>query len=307
MYESFRQLVKEARTRAGLNQEELAGLVGKTKAWIVDIERGKVKPTEISVLQELARALKVDVSQLIGQVLRDRNMFRDDFSVEDWEIAGENRLREQEIRDAEPMTYKAIEERAEALASQLFPTVVADGLPLPVTRILGRLDEFRDLAKLGAPLAIETNSATDLEGSTTFEDGRFVVRIRSTVWAMAMLGDGRSRFTVAHELGHVVLHGAELKAGRFQAFRDSVCTASQKLMPNQPIYRSPEWQSNSFAGAMLMPGAAVQRYLSRCQELDEVFSVKGLAENFNVSSQAAAIRLQKLLPRLVAGTTGQPR
>jgi Zn-dependent peptidase ImmA (M78 family) len=74
----------------------------------------------------------------------------------------------------------------------------------------------------------------------------------------------------------------------------------EKLPAGVPIFRSPEWQANTWAAAFLMPYLAVQTYLRRLAYEGEEFTRKGFAANFEVSQHAAAIRLEKLLPDLVS-------
>jgi hypothetical protein len=51
-----------------------------------------------------------------------------------------------------------------------------------------------------------------------------------------------------------------------------------------------------------MPLPAVRSYLARLSATGEEFTREGFAANFQVSRQAAAIRLEKLLPALVSRT-----
>jgi hypothetical protein len=55
---------------------------------------------------------------------------------------------------------------------------------------------------------------------------------------------------------------------------------------------------------LLMPTPAVRRYLSRLSAAGEEFTRERSAASFQVSRQAAAIRLEKLLPVLVSGGSG---
>lgn len=66
------------------------------------------------------------------------------------------------------------------------------------------------------------------------------MRIRNSVYEGAYNGNGRDRFTVAHELGHYFLHSDV-----------SLSRADDNI--NVPAYRNPEWQANTFAAALLMP------------------------------------------------------
>jgi len=65
--------------------------------------------------------------------------------------------------------------------------------------------------------------------------------IREDVYAGAYAGQGRDRFTIAHELGHFLLHNQPGLARTLKA------AATLKPFVNS------EWQANSFAGALLIP------------------------------------------------------
>lgn len=58
--------LREIRERRGLTQMELADLAGVSQSIISDIENEYVSPT-IRVLQKLAGALGVSVSELLGE------------------------------------------------------------------------------------------------------------------------------------------------------------------------------------------------------------------------------------------------
>lgn len=69
-----------------------------------------------------------------------------------------------------------------------------------------------------------------------------LMRIRQSVYDGACNGNGRDRFTLAHELGHYFMHrNVDLAMSRI----DSTY--------NVPAYRKSEWQANTFAAALLMP------------------------------------------------------
>jgi transcriptional regulator with XRE-family HTH domain len=53
-------LVREARRRAGLSQEELAARVGTTQSAIARLERGRTEPNHVRVV-ELVRACGLDL------------------------------------------------------------------------------------------------------------------------------------------------------------------------------------------------------------------------------------------------------
>jgi transcriptional regulator with XRE-family HTH domain len=63
----FSELVKKARSKAGMTQEELAAKVHLTREYISLLERGKRMPT-IHVFIRLSRALGLSPADLIVQV-----------------------------------------------------------------------------------------------------------------------------------------------------------------------------------------------------------------------------------------------
>ena len=87
---------------------------------------------------------------------------------------------------------------------------------------------------------------------------------------------GRQRFAIAHEFGHWELHDAS------QWF---VCSAADL----RDYERSPiETEANTFASELLMPSHLIR---PRCGKAAPNFQlIQGLAEEFNVSLTAAAIR-----------------
>ncbi|MBV5337480.1 MAG: ImmA/IrrE family metallo-endopeptidase, partial [Deltaproteobacteria bacterium] len=56
----------------------------------------------------------------------------------------------------------------------------------------------------------------------------------------ACAGEGRDRFTMCHELGHLLMHRG---------------VALSRIDPDNPpkIYRNSEWQADTFASYLMMP------------------------------------------------------
>ena len=55
--------IRELRLSLGLTQEELGKMIGKSKAWYVDIERGK-NNLYFSDAKSLCEALNIDINEL---------------------------------------------------------------------------------------------------------------------------------------------------------------------------------------------------------------------------------------------------
>ena len=78
------------------------------------------------------------------------------------------------------------------------------------------------------------------EGETI--PGTNTIRIRQDIYRAACDGDGRARFTVAHEVGHFILHTP-----------DSIVLCKMEEGQKLNAYEDPEWQANYFAGELLAP------------------------------------------------------
>lgn len=65
------------------------------------------------------------------------------------------------------------------------------------------------------------------------------ILVHEDIWSRAEAGEGRDRMTLAHELGHLVLHARASFARKVES---------------RPVatYRQSEWQADAFAGELLM-------------------------------------------------------
>lgn len=87
----------------------------------------------------------------------------------------------------------------------------------------------------------------------------------------------RQRFTIAHEIGHIVLHHDMDANYEMVDYRISGGEFDQK-----------EFEANSFAAALLMPKEKVTQVWNDLRDVDDV------ADLFQVSKRAASIRLMNL-------------
>lgn len=92
--------------------------------------------------------------------------------------------------------------------------------------------------------------------------------VRQSVYLGASDGIGIDRFTLAHELGHALLHKRQ---------------ALSRSSTRPPAYKDPEWQANEFASYVLCP-------------LNEIRSKRliDIVTEYKVSKQVASIQLKKL-------------
>ena len=109
------------------------------------------------------------------------------------------------------------------------------------------------------------------------------------VWGIAYNGKSRlerQRFTIAHELGHFILH--RNRQPSFNCDKQSVHTGIETL-------RSIEREADDFASNLLMPGDLLRDWISS-QRID--FRVLGdIAQRFQVSLEALCIRFIKFTPQ----------
>lgn len=98
----------------------------------------------------------------------------------------------------------------------------------------------------------------------------------------------RQRFTIAHELGHFVLHsgGTYVDRGTYVRFRNSASGTGTD---------AEEHDANQFAAALLMPGAALRtEFNAHPFDLADDIAVTSLAQKLGVSIQALTFRLMNL-------------
>ena len=184
-------------------------------------------------------------------------------------------------------------ESAERSAEEQLPLVADylwDGRSLPVP--------VEDIAENHYRLHIELHGDLAAELGRTGETiSGFLVpetRVIGVDAHEASRAPGRKRFTVAHEVGHWVIHCA---LGVSPPREPVLCRArtlqedpQQNNTEDSPVagmldYPAPELEANQFAAAMLMPAPLVRA------ERAAAGDVAGLAERFGVSTWAMERRL----------------
>ncbi|KIN62570.1 Neutral zinc metallopeptidase [Sulfitobacter noctilucicola] len=117
---------------------------------------------------------------------------------------------------------------------------------------------------------VGTHAEMDGAEGLTCPKGEFI-QLREDVYEAACRGEGRGRFTAAHELGHFAMH-------------TNVPHTRKALGESVPTYKLAEPQANQFAAELLMPDGF-------CDHLDDEQS---LMERHGVSFEAAGHRLRYL-------------
>ncbi|MFN3963784.1 MAG: ImmA/IrrE family metallo-endopeptidase [Silanimonas lenta] len=105
------------------------------------------------------------------------------------------------------------------------------------------------------------------------------------VWGIAYngtVGPERQRFTIAHELGHFILHRGQQQS--FNCDKESVHSGHETM-------RLIEREADDFASNLLMPGDRLREWISN-RRID-LHVLSGIAKRFQVSFEALCIRFIK--------------
>lgn len=99
----------------------------------------------------------------------------------------------------------------------------------------------------------------------------------------------RQRFTIAHELGHLLLHKDEVHIDRSFRVNRRDEVSSLAVDPD-------EIEANRFAAELLMPYNLVMADLLECEiDLEDEDEIRRLAKKYEVSLQAMTHRIINLL------------
>lgn len=148
-----------------------------------------------------------------------------------------------------------------------------------------------DLDAVAKVLSLEISEQTSLDDDISGclirrDDGRNIIGVN------AAQHPNRKRFTIAHEIGHYLLHkGEEYHLDRAPSFRinfrDTVSSAAVD---------ENEMEANLFAAELLMPADFLARDLESGMDLadDSDQGLQTLANRYGVSAQALTYRLMNL-------------
>ncbi|MFS4459264.1 ImmA/IrrE family metallo-endopeptidase [Bdellovibrio sp. HCB2-146] len=175
------------------------------------------------------------------------------------------------------LSRKQIEQSALEFLLIVAPECLEAPVPVPVREIFeDRLDVFDYKALVG-------KNIKGLDGVTNVTKRE--VTLPSATYKRLENGDCRARFTLAHEFGHMILHG-NLALTQDLASADSVMFARRSQLR---AFEDPEWQANAFGAAVLMP-YPMMRLLYK----QGLMSVENVMETFHVSEPAAKLRVTQL-------------
>jgi Zn-dependent peptidase ImmA (M78 family) len=99
----------------------------------------------------------------------------------------------------------------------------------------------------------------------------------------------RIRFTIAHEIGHCIMHAKDSKLFVDKTekilYRDGNSSTGESIQ---------EREANAFAAAILMPQKLIIQELEKHKNETNINFISSLAKKFKVSDQAITIRLTNL-------------
>lgn len=136
----------------------------------------------------------------------------------------------------------------------------------PIVKIYSGLEMMVD----GASFEVFEEEEMGEDHGLTYPD-RKLIQLRNDVYEGACRGLPRDRFTLCHELGHLLMHKN---------------MAMARVDPDQPppIYRNSEWQADMFASYLLMPANLLRRFRN----------IADVTSEFGVSTEAALARRAEL-------------
>ena len=133
-------------------------------------------------------------------------------------------------------------------------------------------------------IILEDTPLDSMSGFAYQKDGNRVIGINKSD------GDARKKFTMAHELGHMIVHTKDDVTfdKNFVYFRDS--RSSTGLMPK-------EVEANAFAAELLMPADKLTKQIVSIGGIDLVNDsdeIEKLANEYQVSFSAMTVRIDSL-------------
>lgn len=171
------------------------------------------------------------------------------------------------------MTLQQIEQKATDLLKDLEQLT----FPVPVKKIIKELDVDIQADDLGE----------EISGLLVIEDGRALIGYNSDEPIV------RQRFTLAHELGHYILHCN--RNNRNKIFVDKIMYRKNFSSTSE---KRQEMQANTFAAALLMPEILIEqefnRLLNSSEPLTEEDIIEELSSGFKVSAISMTYRLINL-------------
>lgn len=165
-------------------------------------------------------------------------------------------------------------QRARDEAQRLLSRFSVSSPPVPVDKIAKWLGATLQYAPLDQ----------ELSGMAYIKDGQPIIGVNS------LHHPHRQRFTIAHEIAHLVLHRDYISANvhvdkAFKLLRDPVAATGTDAL---------EIEANAFAAELLMPMDWLKEAMALEGELDDEASILAVSRKFKVSKSAIQNRLMNM-------------
>lgn len=270
--------LQSARKAAKLTLQEVAAAVGVSHTAISKYEKGQLEPNSTMLIQ-LADALKVQVEFFFRttQVELQRLAYRKKAALrkadEDAIMARAQEWMER-YNEVEELFPSAVNEQVTTLLEGLKRNITTfDDIEEVAEDLRDRLrlgrDSIENMVDLLEDMGIQVTliDVTEKFDAVSFkaDNGRYVI-VSNRRFSRA-----RSRFTLAHELGHIVWEGCEL-----------------------PDEMDEEAVANRFAGAFLVPREAAIRELDSTRQWLDILELSDLKRKYGISMQAWIYRARNL-------------
>lgn len=144
-----------------------------------------------------------------------------------------------------------------------------------------------DVEAIARMLGVNVRKAadeTDLSGFLYRANGQAIIGVNERHSAR------RQRFTIAHELGHFLLHSLS------EVRMDVAVQAMYRNARSSEGVAPEEIEANTFAAELLMPAALIEADMANVSAVDilDDHEIEKMAEDYDVSVHALTIRLASL-------------
>lgn len=174
------------------------------------------------------------------------------------------------VDDIRVPTWKWLRQQGKPSANTVLNLFGIDSPPIDVESIIHRLG----ISLMNLPKEVTSVGLACIEGD------------HASVYVRTGENKSRRRFTLAHELGHIMLHGSGTHA------RDDMRFVDANFSPRS----QPEVEANAFAADLLMPPVMVTRvWLASGRNLAETawaFQVSDLAMGYRLSDLRLASKAE---------------
>ncbi|HSA06774.1 MAG TPA: ImmA/IrrE family metallo-endopeptidase [Candidatus Gastranaerophilales bacterium] len=160
----------------------------------------------------------------------------------------------------------------------MYTSKIIEDIAQEVLDLTHAFENYTNVSKISNALGLKVIPAlfndNNIAGMLVYNDQEKAIYVNSTEIKE------RQRFTIAHEIGHFILHNELIQANKQNIFYRGDDNSS----------KPEEKQANQFAASLLMPKKELERTLNSFEKIH----VEPIAEIFKVSKQMAYFRLVNL-------------